>query len=259
MNATQKTRQIVELLKLRHPAPQWAHFVELSEGVSNGAIDFFAINMWKSNGHLKVAYEVKVSRADFSRELNQPNKRLAAEQLADECYFVMPVGVAKKDEIPEGWGLMILQKNGFKIMKRAQQRRVKALPIPFVCAIARRSADPPSKLPDVFWKVAGEEVDSEQLIAIGLEKSKQRVKRERQLAVKEYKESKEIANLRGVTNVVSNTLGYPYTDPVKLKEWIENSEGTGIKAREYRKASLKRLLNTTQQAMERLKEELEII
>lgn len=149
------TQQIYEFLEMRHPVNgmgEWATFRELNIGTGSFGgrfIDFFAMNLWPSKNYLKVAYEVKVSRADFAKELRDPQKREGAERIANECYFVVPSGLLQFDEIPEGWGLMVMQKDGLKCAKRAMQRKVEQLPESFVMSLARRVTDKPAQVAPV--------------------------------------------------------------------------------------------------------------
>ncbi|MBP8055118.1 MAG: hypothetical protein KA314_04720 [Chloroflexi bacterium] len=149
------TRQIYELLEMRHPVNgmgEWATFRELNIGTGSFGgrfIDFFAMNLWPSKNYLKVAYEVKVSRADFTKELKYPQKREGAERVANECYFVVPSGLLQFDEIPQGWGLLVMQKDGLKCAKKAMQRKVEQLPEAFVMSLARRGTDKPAPIAPV--------------------------------------------------------------------------------------------------------------
>ena len=86
---------IIGLLKAKHPHDkgEWATFAELrcGTGFSNEQrIDFFAMNTWPSKKFRSVAYEVKLSRADFFNELKNPKKREFAESVSHECYFAVP-------------------------------------------------------------------------------------------------------------------------------------------------------------------------
>ena len=122
--------ELEDLLELRFPSPRWASFRELrqSTGFSGGEgrIDFAAFSTWPSDGDRTLACEVKRTRADFMREIEDPNKRAWVEKQFGECYFVMLPGLVKPDEIPEGWGLRVSTKDGKKLrrLKAPQQRRV---------------------------------------------------------------------------------------------------------------------------------------
>lgn len=72
-----ETRQIIELLRHKYPTSEWDTFVELRDGTGSYGrryIDFFAFNLWPSKKFWKVAYEIKVLRSDFTKELNDPTK-----------------------------------------------------------------------------------------------------------------------------------------------------------------------------------------
>lgn len=153
--------RIEHLLRDRHAPPEWAFFAELQEstGAMGGrAFDAWAMNVWPSKEYVSVGYEIKVSRGDFRREIDDPSKRRPLEAVSNECYFAAPAGLLRPDEIPEGWGL-IEATNGdeprLRIKKNAMQRKIDPLPPRFIAALARRCSDPPEPVPVAAWKLAG--------------------------------------------------------------------------------------------------------
>jgi hypothetical protein len=221
----QKTQQLLELLKHRHPAPEWATFAELrtTTGGMGGEryIDLFALNTWPSKRFWTVAYEIKVSRADFSRELANPLKRHAAESLAAECYFATPAGLLQVDEIPEGWGLVVATRGGLRIKKRAQQRKVEILPMAFLASIARRLSDPPSPLPDVIWLHAGQELTQEQLLEIAQGNAQAFAHEQKRLGKEEFCRSEDYQRLVRLQDVVRRRAGFACSlDPDRLDAWL---------------------------------------
>lgn len=52
-------------------------------------------------------HEVKVSRGDWLRELRDPTKADTWRQYCDRWWLVAPAGVARPDELPTGWGLLV--------------------------------------------------------------------------------------------------------------------------------------------------------
>lgn len=85
----------------------WAFFeeVRLTTGFdgkgSEQRLDAWAISLWKSSGDLaKFAYEIKVSRSDWLKELRTPKKRRIGLMLSNRFYFAAPVGVIKESEVP---------------------------------------------------------------------------------------------------------------------------------------------------------------
>lgn len=130
----------------RHDGEEWCFIRELSNGTGsnkNRSIDAWAMNLWPSKQFRSVAYEVKVSRSDFARELEDPSKRGAAEEIAGECWFLTPSGLVRPDEVPEGWGLVVAREDGSLATQRMPtQRKVVAPTLEFFAAVARRSRDP---------------------------------------------------------------------------------------------------------------------
>lgn len=101
-------------------------------------IDVAVLNLWPSDGLLRCAYEVKVSRSDFIREIENPKKNEWARECFHEFSFVTAPGVVKsEDEIPEGAGWYVVGKGGMRRKKIAQRRSSPKLDDNLLAAIAR--------------------------------------------------------------------------------------------------------------------------
>ena len=70
--------------------------------------DFVAMDLWPSKGLELHGHEVKVSRSDWLRELKDPSKAGEFMRHCDRWWLVCPRGVAQPDELPEGWGMLVL-------------------------------------------------------------------------------------------------------------------------------------------------------
>ena len=254
MKATEKTAQILELLKWRHEPPQWSIFEELAvkTGYSSQRIDFFAMNVWPSKKFWRVAYEVKVSRADFKNEMEDPNKRKASEALANECFFVTPAGLVKIDEIPEGWGLIENGKGGLRVKKNAKQRNESGgLPMFFIASLARRLSDPLPDIPKVTWTFAGRELSYEELILAAdhaIERREEFIRNEGRDKILDSEDYKRMRDLRGIIRL---TLGWEYEDPDELRKFFA-TEREKIIGRDTRWK-----LESVRDALNRLLEDLE--
>ena len=66
--------------------------------------DFWTISANSSAGFQAVAYEIKISRADFKRDTHA--KQRQARLFSDRFYYVAPKGVIKPDELPDWAGLI---------------------------------------------------------------------------------------------------------------------------------------------------------
>lgn len=210
MSDKQKTEQILALLTARHQGPEWATFAEMrtETGGVGRSIDLWVMNLWHSKRYVRIAYEIKVSRSDFARELADPRKRQAAESISNECYFATPPGLVMVDEVPEGWGLIEATKGGMRVKKRAMWRDVDKAPVSFVAALARRTSDSALKFPSLVWLYAGQEITREQLISIAETTLNRSIERAKLDAVVEFQSSDAYMDLLRFRRAVQRVLGY---------------------------------------------------
>lgn len=76
-------------------------------------IDVFAMRFWSSGvGRIRVAYEVKVSRADLLAELRKPEKRAHALEVSNQFLFATPKGLLRPGELPPECGLVEVDEAG---------------------------------------------------------------------------------------------------------------------------------------------------
>lgn len=88
---------------------RWLFLRELRVGTGHSnsqSIDAFVMDAYPSGGMYRTAFEVKVSRADFCREIRQPQKRREAMRYSNYFYFVAPSGMLKVEDIPIDCGLI---------------------------------------------------------------------------------------------------------------------------------------------------------
>jgi hypothetical protein len=69
------------------------------------------------NGTHSVVIEVKVSRADFVADKMKGFRLNSAEGMGRNRYYCCPEGLIKKEELPEGWGLIYVNENKKAYMK----------------------------------------------------------------------------------------------------------------------------------------------
>lgn len=99
---------ILDALAKRYAQPEWAFFDELSTrtGHASQRVDAWAMHCWPSSKYERISFEIKVSRSDWIKELNNPIKREHAKTIANKFYFVCPAGMIKPDEVPPDTGLI---------------------------------------------------------------------------------------------------------------------------------------------------------
>jgi hypothetical protein len=126
---------VLEALRRRYEGKdgEWVFFEEAWR------IDAYAIRCYSSDpGHLRRAFEVKVSRGDFLSEMKKPSKRQYALDVSHEFYFVTPAGLVRKEEIPAECGLIFVNDDGStKLVKRAPRREARALRMSEVAYLMR--------------------------------------------------------------------------------------------------------------------------
>lgn len=101
--------------------PEWVYLEEVRLGIGRGGeneqqVDAIVFNCWPSSGMTRIAVEVKLSRADYTRELRTPWKRHAAYRLSNLLYFATPVGLLRLDEIPSDAGMIEVSDEGVAVV-----------------------------------------------------------------------------------------------------------------------------------------------
>jgi hypothetical protein len=76
--------------------------------------DYLAINTWQGRGLQLIGHEIKVTKADWRRELETPEKAEAFARYCRRWWVAMPSDLAKqvKDEVPPAWGLISVSEAG---------------------------------------------------------------------------------------------------------------------------------------------------
>jgi len=147
----QTAASIIEALRRHHSGASygapWAFFAELRIGTGYGReaeqrIDAWAMALWPSAQFKRVAYEVKISRSDFLREIKDPGKRRRAMVFSNEFYFATPFGLLKESEIPPECGLVEIRPDGrLRTVVDAPHRDTPPPSWRFMAAIIRRAND----------------------------------------------------------------------------------------------------------------------
>lgn len=103
------TSKVEMALRTRYSKPEWALFFEL-HGETGHRADAITFNMFPSRSFRILGFEIKASRNDWLNELKNGHKADFFVGQVDEWYIVeAKKGIVKKQELPEGWGLITLQ------------------------------------------------------------------------------------------------------------------------------------------------------
>ena len=92
--------------------------------------DALVLDLWPSTGNLLHGIEVKVSRSDWLTELKDPTKAEAFRPYVDHWWLAVPDAAIVRDDLPEGWGLLAIGKDG-KLRQRVKAPRIARQPMPW--------------------------------------------------------------------------------------------------------------------------------
>lgn len=141
--------EVRALLRERYAAPAWAFLEEVRNGTGYGrtvrTADALAMSLYPSAGLHLHGFEIKVSRADWLRELKAPDK---ADEISRYCNFwwiVAPPDVVQVAELPPKWGLMLAGKK-LRVEVAAPALEPQPPSLPMLAAIMR-----------AFWSDATDE------------------------------------------------------------------------------------------------------
>jgi hypothetical protein len=152
-------RMLLDRLRARYSVnhgngPEWVFMEHVADqtGFANRRIDGMAVHLWRSRHHEVHAFEVKVSRGDFRRELADMSKSEVWTSWVEHFWIVAPHGVLTKADIPDQWGLLVTRGSGLAVAKRAPRLRPKPagylpagdLPRSVVAAMLRQAARLPA-------------------------------------------------------------------------------------------------------------------
>ena len=135
----------VRALRTRYPTNAFALLEQVANCTGFGAgrwADVVVMSLWPSRGLTVSGFEIKVSRSDWKRELDDPAKSAEIQSYCDEWWIVAPRGMIDPHELPPTWGLLEVDENGgCKAKKTAPALEPKPLSRAFIAAILRRASD----------------------------------------------------------------------------------------------------------------------
>lgn len=109
------TTELRERLSRRILGPEGqGHRAFLLEEVEIGGrrADAIAVGLWSSRGQLVEGFEIKTSRSDWVRELEDHSKAEPTLAICDRFWLVTNPGVLQPGELPEPWGLLLSNGKG---------------------------------------------------------------------------------------------------------------------------------------------------
>lgn len=119
---------------------EWVVIPEARSGAgfdgNNRQCDLIAIHTWASRGFVIHGHEIKVSRADWRAELDNPAKADAFFRYCHRWFVVVPAPwtkvIASKGEVPDGWGLIEARPDKVRQIIAPDKLTPQALPWPWM-------------------------------------------------------------------------------------------------------------------------------
>jgi len=138
-----KTRDLIALLKAKFAPPAWTFTQEVANGTGGRAsrwADAVAMSVWPSRGLELHGFEIKASRADWKKELENPAKAEAVCQYMDRWWLVAgSKEIVQAGELPPTWGLLVPFGGGLKAITEAPKLEAKPITRPFLADLLRKS------------------------------------------------------------------------------------------------------------------------
>lgn len=137
------TSAVRAALKLRFAAPEWALMYEVANGTGSNIrryADAVAMNLFPSRGLELHGVEIKVSKGDWRRELQNPAKAETIFQYCDRWWIAALEGIVDKAELPPTWGLLELKGDKLRQIVAAPTLQPRELTRNFIAAMMRRTS-----------------------------------------------------------------------------------------------------------------------
>lgn len=139
-------REFFECLKKFYDPREYALIPQVRNGTGfqkrTRTADAIAISLWPSRGIYSIGFEFKDSRADWKKELSQPEK---AEEIARYCsqwwVVVSDPKIVVKGELPPAWGLMHATDGTVKVLSRGDYAATETPGWPFIAAVLRAARE----------------------------------------------------------------------------------------------------------------------
>jgi hypothetical protein len=104
--------------------------------------DFIAMDLWPSQGLPFHGHEIKVSRADWLRELKDPAKADEFTPYMNFWWVAVPdAAIVRPGELTDGWGLLAVRDGRLAVARKAARRDALPMPPSRLAALLRAVAE----------------------------------------------------------------------------------------------------------------------
>lgn len=136
---SETTCALMKALRERYARPEWCFMTEVPDGTGAYAsrrADAFAYNLFPSKGNVSICFELKASKADLKRELEDGQKSNAIGKYANYFFLVCPDGIIDESMlIPKTWGILIFKDGKLRQKKKPEEFKPEPMDKNFVAAL----------------------------------------------------------------------------------------------------------------------------
>ncbi len=108
--------ELYKMIACKFAPPEWVTMPEVrnATGYQRQArsADAISVSTYPSRGLTVDGFEIKVSKGDWRRELENPDKAEEIARYCDHWWVVAPAGIIPPGTVPGGWGLLEAKKSG---------------------------------------------------------------------------------------------------------------------------------------------------
>ena len=142
MSDKEITAKIQSQLKSKYSDEGWVILFEVANATGNSITnwaDAILMGIYPSRGFDLHGFEIKASRSDWLKELDNPSKAESIAKYMDYWWVVSPPKVVKENELPFDWGLMTSFEDQLKIKKRPNRLEPISLDRAIVASMLRNA------------------------------------------------------------------------------------------------------------------------
>jgi hypothetical protein len=156
-------------LRIHFQAPRYALLEEVRNATGKlrkrggpRYADAVAMSLWPSDGLELLGFEIKLTRADWLKELSDDKKAVAVQKYCDRWYLVVPEDtkdkIVKDGELPANWGLMTAGHSGIKVVVQAPKLKAENVTRDFMASLLRNAVTSNKDYVDVQAKIVIEQM-----------------------------------------------------------------------------------------------------
>lgn len=206
--------ELFKLLRVRFPADAYAMMREVGDGTGSNCrrhLDALAMSLWPSRGLELLGFELKVSRSDWKRELDNPAKAANHIRYLHRFYLVVAdKKIVQPGELPAAWGLIAPDTKGLRIVTEAPKLDPEPVSLAFLAALMRKAQ---SIGPEEIASAKREALAEQAAQLISLQNENARLKR-----IAEQPRYKELAAFEEAAGISLSSTGYSWSGGYKPEE-----------------------------------------